>query len=58
MTLAAPTKDLDGSILTIAGVSAAAHAITMTGFTGASLTVATFDATGKGNFSVMAMDEI
>ena len=58
MTVAAPTKDLDGSVLTIAGVSAAAHAITFTGLTGASLTVATFDATGKGNFSVMAMDEI
>ncbi len=58
MTLAAPTKDLDGSILIIAGVSAAAHAITITGLAGASLTVATMDATGKGNFSVMAMDEI
>lgn len=58
MTLAAPTKDLDGSILTIAGIGAAAHTVTFTGLTGASLTVATFDATGKGNISVMAMDEI
>ncbi len=57
MTLAAPTKDLDGSILIIAGAGAAAHAITFTGLTGGSLTVATFDATGKGNISVMAMDE-
>ncbi len=58
MTLAAPTKDLDGSVLTIAGIGAAAHTVTMTGFSGASLTVATFDATGKCAFSVMAMDEI
>ncbi len=57
MTLAAPTKDLDGSILIIAGYAGAAHAITFTGLTGASLTVATFDATGKGNISVMAVDE-
>ena len=58
MTLAAPTKDLDGSVLTIIGASAAAHAITMTGFTGGSLTVATFDGTGKCNFSVIAFDEV
>lgn len=58
MTLAAPTKDLDGSVLTILGIGAAAHAIVMTGFTGASLTTATFDATGKGCFSVIAADEI
>lgn len=58
MTLAAPTKDLDGSVLTILGNQGAAHAITMTGFTGASLTVATFDGTGLCNFSVMAWDEV
>lgn len=57
MTLAAPTKDLDGSVLTIAGTSAAAHAITITGFSGGSLTVATFDGTGMCAFSVMALDE-
>jgi hypothetical protein len=57
MTLAAPTKDLDGTILIIAGAGAAAHAVTYTGLTGASLTVSTFDATGKGNISLMAMDE-
>lgn len=58
MTLAAPTKDLDGSILTIYGGQGAAHTITMTGFTGGSLTVATFDGTGLCNFSVMAVDEV
>lgn len=58
MTLAAPTKDLDGSVLTVIGASAAAHTITMTGFTGGSLTVATFDGTGKCNFSVIAFDEV
>lgn len=57
MTLAAPTKDLDGSILIIAGTGVAAHTVTMTGFSGGSLTTATFDATGVCNFSVMAMDE-
>lgn len=57
MTLAAPTKELDGSILTIAGLSGKAHTVTMTGFTGGSLTVATFDGTGVCNFSVMAVDE-
>ena len=58
MTLAAPTKDLDGSIVTIGGIGAAAHTVTFTGLAGASLTVATLDATGKCNISVMAMDEI
>lgn len=58
MTLAAPTKDLDGSVLTVIGASAAAHTITMTGFTGGSLTTATFDSTGKCNFSVIAFDEV
>ena len=57
MTLAAPSKDIDGSVLTVAGTGVAAHTVTMTGFSGGSLTVATFDAAGVCNFSVMAMDE-
>jgi len=58
MTVAAPTKDLDGSVLTVIGIGAAAHTVTISTLTGGSLTVATFDATGKCNFSVMAADEV
>jgi hypothetical protein len=59
MTLVVPTKDLDGSILTIAGVGSAAHTVTIAGGAGGgALTVATFDASGRCNFSLMAMDEI
>lgn len=59
MTLAVPTKDLDGSILTIAGIGAAAHTVTIAGGAGGgALVTATFDATGKCNIAFMAMDEI
>jgi hypothetical protein len=57
MTLAAPTKDLDWTQLVIAGAGAAAHAVTITGLTGGSLTALTMDATGKGIISLMAVDE-
>lgn len=57
LTLAAPTKDLDGTIITLISMTGAAHAITMTGFSGGSLSVATFDGTGKCAFSLIAVDE-
>ena len=58
MTLAVPTKDLDGSILTIATVGQAAHTLTIAGgLGGGALVTATFPAS-KSNFSLMAMDEI
>lgn len=59
MTLAVPTKDLDGSVITVAGNGAAAHTVTIAGGAGGgALTTATFDASGKCNFSLMAIDEI
>jgi hypothetical protein len=59
MTLAVPTKDLDGSVITIVGNGSAAHTVTVAGGVGGgALTVATFDASGRCNFSLMAMDEI
>ena len=61
MTLAAPTKDLDGSIITICGVSTGAHTITVAGGISASGTIvlATFEASpARCNISFMAMDEV
>jgi len=59
MTLAVPTKDLDGSIITIAGTSGAAHTVTIAGGAGGgALVTATFDASGLCNISFMAMDEL
>jgi hypothetical protein len=59
MTLPLPTKDLDGSVITIAGVGSAAHTITIAGGAGGgALVTATLDATGRCNVSYMAMDEI
>lgn len=59
MTLAVPTKDLDGSVITIAGNGAAAHTVTIAGGAGGgALVTATFDASGKCNLSFMAVDEI
>ena len=60
MTLAVPTKDLDGSVITIAGVGTAAHTVTVAGGAGGgSLVTATFEASGgRCNVSYMAMDEI
>lgn len=58
MTLAVPTKDLDGCILTIAGNGAAAHTVTIAGgLGGGALVTATFEATGKCNLVLMALDE-
>lgn len=57
MTIAVPTKDLDGSIITIAGTGGAAHTLTIAGgLGGGALVTATFPAS-KSNFSLMAMDE-
>lgn len=59
MTLAVPTKDLDGSVLTIAGNGGAAHTVTIAGGAGGgALVTATFDASNKCNLSFMAVDEI
>lgn len=58
MTLAVPTKDLDGSILTIYGNSGAAHTVTVAGgLGGGALVTITFDASGKCNVSLQAVDE-
>jgi hypothetical protein len=61
MTLAVPTKDLDGSILTVCGASTGAHTITVAGGIGGSATIvlATFEASpARCNISFMAMDEV
>lgn len=59
MTLAVPTKDLDGSILTVYGNAGKAHTITVAGgLGGGALNTLTFDSAGLCNFSVMAVDEL
>jgi hypothetical protein len=60
MTLAVPTKDMDGCVLTIIGRIAAAHVITIAGgLGGGALVTATFEATnGRCNFQVIAYNEI
>lgn len=61
MTLAVPSKDLDGSILTVMGASTGAHTITVAGGISASgsLTTATFEASpARCCISFIAMDEI
>jgi hypothetical protein len=60
MTLAVPTKDLDGTILTCACISTGAHVITVAGgISGsASIGTATFEASpAKCIISFMALDE-
>lgn len=59
MTVAAPTKDMDGSILTIAGNGAAAHTVTFTGGlsgAGTSYDVLTVNATKPIATQVMAVN--
>jgi len=61
MTLALPTKDLDGSILYIVGDTGAAHAITIAsglGGAGSGYTVATFDGTGQCCLGLIAINSI
>ena len=61
MTLAVPSKALDGSILFIVGNGKAAHTLTMTGGVGAagsSYDVATFDANGQNAVMLIAANEV
>lgn len=62
MTLAVPTKDMDGSVLTIIGNGKAAHTVTVAGagFGAASTgyTVVTFNSGGTEGFVTMAMNEL
>lgn len=61
MTLANPTKDMDGCVLTIVGNGKAAHTVTYTagfGNAGASYDVATFDANGQNAVVVAAANAI
>lgn len=59
MTLADPTKDLDGCVLTVQGTIAAAHTVTFAGgIGGGSLTVATFETSGgRCNIQLLAYNE-
>jgi hypothetical protein len=58
MTLAAPTKDLNGCKLGILGLTGAAHVITLaSGFGGGTLNTATFDTSGVCFFEVIAYNE-
>jgi hypothetical protein len=57
MTLAVPTKEMDGAVLTICGNGKAAHTVTVTsglGNVGATADVLTFSATQAQAFSVIA----
>ena len=59
MTLAAPTKDLDGSILYIIGDGKAAHTVTAAvgfGLGSTGYTVGTFDTNAACSMMVMAMN--
>ena len=61
MTLANPTKDLDGCVLTIAGNGAAAHTVTYTagvGGAGNSYDVFTCNATAPASFKLIAINEL
>ncbi len=59
LTLAAPTKDLNGCKLGILDLTAAAHVITFaTGFGGGALVTATFDASGRCYMELMAYNEV
>jgi hypothetical protein len=59
MTLAVPTKDLNGSKLGILNLTAAAHVVTIAGgMGGGALVTATFDTTGRGYFELIAYNEI
>lgn len=61
MTLAVPTKDLDGSILFIIGDGKAAHTVTAAGGFGAAstgYTVGTFDTNAQCGITLMAMNSV
>ena len=59
LTLAAPTKDLNGSKLGILDLTGAAHVITIaSGFGGGALNTATFDSSGRCYFELIAYNEI
>lgn len=61
MTVAVPTKDMDGCIFFIIGNGKAAHTVTFTGGLGAggaSYDVATFDANGQNGIQVMACNAV
>lgn len=62
MTLVSPTKDLDGSVLTVIGNGIAAHTVTYTtvgfGNVGGTADVMTFSATQQQGFQCMAMGGI
>ena len=56
MTLAAPTKDIDGSILYIVGNGVAAHTVTVSGgFSGASTGYTVFTVNASAPVLIMAM---
>lgn len=59
MTLAVPTKDLNGSRLTIMDLTAAAHVVTVAGGLGGSAIVTlTFDASGRAVIDLIAYNEL
>lgn len=61
MTVAVPTKDMDGALLLIVGNGKAAHTVTFSGglgAAGASYDVATFDANGQNAILVVAANEV
>lgn len=61
LTVAAPTKDLDGSVLTIVSNGKAAHVVTFAtalGDGGSNLDVATFAAGGQQSIQLMAMNSV
>ncbi len=59
MTLAVPTKDLNGSTLTILNLTAAAHVITVAGGVGGSAIVTlTMDSGGRSMITLLAYNEL
>lgn len=59
MTLAVPTKDLNGCMLTILNLTAAAHVVTVAGGVGGSAIVTlTQDASGRSMIELLAYNEI
>jgi hypothetical protein len=59
MTLAVPTKDLNGSKLTILNLTAAAHVITLaTGIGGSAIVTLTMDASGRSMIDLTAYNEL
>jgi len=59
MTLAVPTKDLNGCKLTILNLTAAAHVVTVAGGVGGSgIVTLTFDASGRAMIELTAYNEL